>query len=394
MKLVIYGINEDTIAIINSIISSHDIVAISDSYTDKKTLYGYTFVKPDELYRLGFDYIIVCVKTRNTFESIKEKLICYGIAEETILSFRNLYYESRVDQVMLEAQIHNRVFDGLIIGISHAAYAINPKYLDGSWANIAVPSEDIMNHNYVIDKLICDYFEQIRSIKRIIIDLYDYSVLNFITNYSKYSVDFYDLYCGDGIERHDSFMELEKSILNRNNYSSNYARRYRTIRREIFDDDLVFRNYRNQCFKSSTPIDFFYKDCVYCEDELDPLDNGTSFIPKLQHDNNIAINIEQLSFLIEKIYKMNPDMKVYFVLIPRVAEIEKKLLPELINYKNVLLEEIKRLIEKYPKISLFDYKGINEISLYREGYCSVAHMNIKGQKRFTEILNKDILQGD
>lgn len=392
MKLIIYGINECTIEIVKAVSSSNEIIALSDSYSDKKTIYGYEFVKPIELRRMDFDYVIVCVKTRNTYETIKAKLASLGVSVSKILSFYNLYYESRVDQVMLKAKNQKRAFDGIVLGISHAAYAINPIYLDGNWANVAAPSEDLINHNFVLDKLISYYYEQIRGVKTIIIDLYDYTVLNFITSFSKYYIDFYDLFCGDGIEFQDTFAELEKAIHQRNNYSSSYARQYRELRQELFDDEAVFESFRQNTLKSPTPIDFFYKECVLCESAIDPMNYGKNFIPKIQHDSNISANIEQLKILIEKIYRFSPDVRVCFVFIPRIAEIEQELCTELVGYRNILYKEIDILAKRFPDISIHDYKGVNEISLYREGYCSVGHMNTKGQKRFSEILNKDLIQ--
>lgn len=394
MKIVIYGINQDTIEIINSIKDSNNIVAISDSFENRKALYGYPFLKAEELHNKRFDYIIVCVKMRKTFEEIKEKLSNLNISKERILSFQNLYYESRVDQVMLKAKIQNKIFDGLIMGISHAAYAINPKYLKGNWANVAVPSEDIINHNFIFDKLISNYYKQISNVKRIIIDLYDYSVMNFITNNSRYKIEFYSSYCGDGIEYQEEFEDLENKIRNENSYSSNYARDYRELRQKIFDDEKVFIKYANNNINIPTPINYFFKECVCCENEIEVLDKGIEFIPKIQHDDNIFVNTEQLSILIDKIYKFNSNVKLYFVLIPRIAEIEKKLDLEMINYKKTLFKVVENLTKKYPKIKVLDYKGINEISLYTEGYCSVGHMNIKGQKAFTEKLNKDIFEGE
>lgn len=393
VKLIIYGINEDTLHIISSIKRIHDIVAISDGLRHEEYMYGYPFCIPEKLCLMSFDYIIVCVRKKKTFDAILKNIISCGISKDCVLSFHNLYYESRVDQVMLYAKAKNKIFDGLILGISHAAYAINPMYLDGDWANVAAPSEDIINHNYVIDKIATQYIDQVRNLKKVIIDIYDYTVLNFITSYSRYNVEFYDLYCGDGIEHQTNFLDLELKIRNRENYSTYYARCNRELRKMIFNDEIVFLKYHNRDLLSPTPIDFFYKECVYTDNELDLSNINMTYIPKVQRDSNIAINKKQLSMLIDKIFMLNKDMKVYLVLIPRIAEIEE-MSGMLMNYKKTLYKEIENLMHQYPNITFLDYKGVNEISLFREGFCSVAHMNTKGQQLFTSILNRDISKGD
>lgn len=43
VKLIIYGINEDTLHIISSIKRIHDIVAISDGLRHEEYMYGYPF---------------------------------------------------------------------------------------------------------------------------------------------------------------------------------------------------------------------------------------------------------------------------------------------------------------------------------------------------------------
>lgn len=85
-KVVLFGLGKIYRTFLDLYDSSKvDIVALSDnnSFAMSKNI-----VKPEEIREIDFDYVIV---TSSFFDDIKKQLIEYGIHEDQILNFNEVY---------------------------------------------------------------------------------------------------------------------------------------------------------------------------------------------------------------------------------------------------------------------------------------------------------------
>jgi len=176
----------------------------------------------------------------------------HHVTADKILSFEGMFAEQRVDQVMLAAWANKRTYDGVVLGLSHAMCGINPRFLNGSWCNLAFSSEDIYGHMRVMEKCIKEYPDVIPNLKKVIVDLWDWHVFQYDHSRSKSYVSATALggFCEDlhNFSQNTNFesTDLEALLLNYGEngaYSSAYAREMRPIRSLLFDEKKVFNMY-------------------------------------------------------------------------------------------------------------------------------------------------------
>lgn len=93
-------------------------------------------------------------------------------------------------------------YDGLIMGLSHAEVGILADRLQGNYANLAVSSQDIYYNYKTLEYCIDKYWEKIKNLKHIIIDMYDYEYFNFDTSLAK-NIYRYFLWGGYNLDGHN-----------------------------------------------------------------------------------------------------------------------------------------------------------------------------------------------
>ncbi|MBP1566630.1 MAG: SGNH/GDSL hydrolase family protein, partial [Oscillospiraceae bacterium] len=95
--------------------------------------------------------------------------------------------------------------------------------------------------------------------------------------------------------------------------------------------------------------------------------------------------------IIKLLKQVNPDIKIYSVIIPKYIETERRDSNELskhISYFNDIIEENKG---KYGLIHL-DFKKISDISENDLYYYDAGHLNMFGAQVLTDMLNKIIFR--
>ena len=255
----------------------------------------------------------MAVYSRNTYEAIKKKLVeKYNVNQEKIISFEGLFFEQRVDQVMLSALAKNKTYDGVILGISHACCGINPQYLKGNWCNLASTSEDIFGHMKVMEKCINEYRDVILNLKKVIIDLWDYPIFyhdfsrckNYIGALARgaYCEDTHNFKLNGNYNSHD----IDKLLLECGNgeYYSAYARMMRPLRKKLFDESKVFEMYE----RGDLPLrigeeysDFFKPEFRNNTIQKEPVLPANLYHPRKFHEEVISQNVGYLHNLVDLI---------------------------------------------------------------------------------------------
>ncbi len=118
------------------------------------------------------------------------------------------------------------------------------------------------------------------------------------------------------------------------------------------------------------------------EKELEEYQIETSVVTK-DFNETKEQNMESFEKILILLNRINPDIKIKIVLIPRCSYIEKRMEP----YDKVLriefMENLDQMQRKYP-FEIFDLKGLEEISSHREYYYDGEHLNRYGAEKFTK----------
>ncbi|MBR3920397.1 MAG: SGNH/GDSL hydrolase family protein, partial [Oscillospiraceae bacterium] len=107
---------------------------------------------------------------------------------------------------------------------------------------------------------------------------------------------------------------------------------------------------------------------------------------------NKEINSENRSAfknLIELLYRINPEIKIYTMIIPRFVEIESFGLYYIYLHKNIINDIIDKTKEKYD-FTHIDFHSVSDLPLTREYYRDTKHLNTLGAERITDELCKII----
>lgn len=109
------------------------------------------------------------------------------------------------------------------------------------------------------------------------------------------------------------------------------------------------------------------------------------------YDATIQENKTVLNAVLNKVVKINPDIKIVFTLIPRyktMEEIQREMVV-MKRWKKYFEKYVAQLCQKYNAIFL-NYKHETKISENHMFYGDPAHLNTSGAMALTSILNQDL----
>lgn len=109
------------------------------------------------------------------------------------------------------------------------------------------------------------------------------------------------------------------------------------------------------------------------------------------YDATIQENKTVLNAVLNKVVKINPDIKIVFTLIPRyktMEEIQREMVV-MKRWKKYFEKQVAQLCRRYNGIFL-NYKYETKISENHMFYGDPAHLNTSGAMALTSILNQDL----
>lgn len=394
MRVVIYGLSKITFFVEEALRREHTILCYSDGVAQITKYNNMTFIPTDKLCSLDFDYIIIAVENRNISDGIKRKLeSTYGINAEKIVDCRQLLNGQKVDNIMGLSDIN---YSGIILGNSHAAKAINTRCLTGSWCNLSNGSEDIYYH--LVTLKICRerYWERIKKLKYLIIDMWDYEAFNYDASMTKAILTYWshggiieDIHNYNSNENyHVSPDELLKEY---GYYLPNVSKTDKVLANKLFDFSVVKEKYDNLFCRGSYTIYNDYPSVYRFGKNLVLPDN--LYMEKAEHryEDTIQENIKVFDEMIGLAKDINKNIKIIILLTPRLAEVEK------IHCENKKMMQWKHEFEEiiYPyvgdNICYLNMKNLYPISENTYFYEDAGHMNAVGANAYTSCLNDFIL---
>lgn len=142
MKVIIYGLDRSRKVVERNLRDNCEIVGCCDDFYKLGDYSDKNLITLDEIKNIDFDYIIISSMNEERVEEINNKLICAGIEKYKILKFFSFYKELCTYLLELPLKRCHRILsnmgndiEGVILGISHGAVDINPKYLDKKFCN-------------------------------------------------------------------------------------------------------------------------------------------------------------------------------------------------------------------------------------------------------------------
>lgn len=411
-KILVYGVDKYTEFVISCIKKNNEIVGVTDSFSHFEYFGNIKFILLENIKKIEWDFVIITSRERRVRDEIKKHLIDFGINISKILSFFELFHEEKVVKVM--ELFPSRTYDGLIIGLSHAAKGLNPRYFDGQWVNMATSGEDLFYHFEVIKKCINEYYKNFRMLKFIVIDMYDYSNFSYDTSLSSQAL----AYWADGGNCHkhnykdnkmyseDIDAEMGRTL---GAYPAYYPKRSEielTYRAIIFDEKRVYKN-MDKYFYDLDPAHIAYQDfpneiqnCGHISEI--PMIPITAYIRKNKNMNlyektekeNLSIFYSMLGFVRKKL----PEVKIVLTLLPRYEKLEN--LHSDLTYVNLEKNKFEDYLAKTidnKHVFYINYKKYEPIASNYNLFRDVTHLNYQGSVVMSSILNRklnEIQEGD
>ena len=391
-KMIIVGSLKNSIPCVKQLQKNQSKVAFCAEYLDEEGSDGCDVLSFQEIPK-DFNGLIV-ITERNNAEQVRDYIVNYlGIKRERVILFWKLY-NSRIplmacDRIMQNPK--NQNFDGIILGLSHTEVGIVKERMKGNFANLAVSSQDMYYQCKTLEHCVEHYYEKIKNIKYAIIDVYDYHYFNFNTSFSKSAVN-YLLYGGYNLDPHDYEKNPLFNVPFRAVVDRLQARKTEglidtdfTIWENLFKDIYELADYEGFC---SDYDKLHTRMRVVSPEDVKNYEYGRSTITKL-HKENITGNINALKRMLQIFKLINPEIKIYTVIVPKYIEVEALDATGMSFHEDYFGRVIKELQEEYGFTHL-DFKKLSDISACKNLYHDAAHLNYLGALQFTEELNRKI----
>lgn len=381
MNVVLYGLGSGVKQVKSVLKDEHRIIAYTDSFSCIKDYMEVPFVKPSDIKKLDYDFVVITIRDRKSAYSIYEWLVReYGLEEEKVIP-----YFCYVDIELYKAKLlqQKEEIEGLIIGNSMSQYGIVEDVFPVPFLNLSCRSQDIYTSSYVLEKIVTEYPQKIKKLKYLIFDLYDYNGFNIDTSMSTGYLDY--ISCG-GIYREHNFDKNShyKSKLSEELFMNKYMIRGKKIRGKGYKELFI----EHSLLSSENKND----DKFAHIDEQAPL-TPRKFIGanvKRRFEITIKENMASLENIVKKLKSYKPDLEIIFTLIPRFITMEEVSVPFMKDWK-AEFENIMKYFESIYGIRFYDYKRCTEISGNCHFYADVDHLNTVGGRCMSTLVMKELL---
>ncbi|OOM79971.1 hypothetical protein [Clostridium sp. BL-8] len=389
MNVILCGLEKEIKLVEKSLKKEHKIIKyieIEEEHYDKLT----------QLKKFSCDYFILAVGNRRESEKIIQFLLTNtAISEDRIIDFFEAYTGEKVDNIM---QVSKGIaYDGIILGLSHAAYGIRSEYLDGKWCNLSNGSQDLYYDLQVLKKCINNYKDNISKLKFALLEMYDYVNFNWDTSVSRMAVYYYAHGgCMEDLHRFPINCNfngnIDKELTLAGYYSSLRAKKYKKVRGFLFDNGKAFKalnvyqKHVDFLWYSDVPLKKVYSSCID-EDACDKT-FFNSHIFNVRHEDVVDENYKNLLEILKILKEINPDIKIILLLMPRYYTMEKleNISPNIVSFKEEFEKMISLAKQKY-EFEYCNFKNHMEISYDNKLYYDVCHLNYSGAVKFTQMLN-------
>lgn len=392
-KLLIVGPLKDSEPCIEQLKRNRDSFCLCKEFLEKGENGGYEVVSLQEVEESAFDLVVVTARTGA--EQTRDFLVNHkNVCKEKTLLFWRLYNSGVplmvCDRVMQNPK--NKQLDGIIIGLSHSEVGIIPDRLPGNWCNLSVSSQDLYYQCKTLEYCVENYYDKIRNLKYAVIDLYDYYYFNYDTSLGSSAVK-YLTYGGYNKEAHN----FSRNKLTDIPYEKIVEKLYKDqvkgitekeffIWRQVFPDVYECANYEG--FAPNYVIEKRIKTVT--EEDIKNFAYKRGPVVTM-HKETIAENANVFQRMMQILKLINPNIKIYTVVIPKYIEVEIQDALGLSAHEEYFNSMVNELQEKF-EFKHLDFKKLSDISSYKALYYDAAHLNYLGALRFSDELKKKMVE--
>ena len=391
-KTIIIGSVNESFACIKQMQKNNSEIYFLKDFLNSNEPCDYNVISLNDLDKFS-DKLFVITKKDSAISTRNFLINNYNIKRERILCFWDLYKATMptmvCDKILQNPKNDN--FDGVILGISHAEIGIAKENLDANFCNLSVSSQDLYFQYKTLEYCLTQYAEKFRNLKYAIIDLYDYSYFNYDTSLSASSIKYLsfggfnlDKHHFDENKNHNTSFEETINLLEQSKYK-NISDTDLLIWEQLFTDiyelasyELFNSNFEPLTTRLSVVSDKSIQNYQYNRSAV------TKLFPETIEEN--AKNLEKIFCLLQK---LNPDIKIYTILLPKYVETEALDAKEITKHIPIFHKIIDDLKQKYNFTHL-DFKKISDLSYDKNLFNDANHFNYFGALKFTSELNKHI----
>ena len=342
------------------------------------------------------EYDLFVITARDTTAAMELLTGLKDIDRNRILDFWKLYNAGIpimvCDRIMQNPL--NESFDGIVLGISHTEVGIDVKELKGHWGNFAVSSQDLYSQYKTLAYCLENYPEKLRDLKYVIIDLYDYAYFNYDNSMSKTAMN-YLYYGGYNLEPHHfnsnknvtaTFEQVIEHI-NQQKYGG-FTKEHVDIWTAMFSSVYELNDFAdfNSAYRDLSP-----RKRLVTKQDVDSYPYARASLKTIRQ-NAITENTDAFEKMLKLLQDLNPDIKIYTVIVPKYIETEMLDAPKLSKHKGYFDDTVTQLQQKYG-FTYLDFKEMSDIAMHKCYYYDAAHLNYFGALRLTRMLN-DIIFGE
>ena len=336
--------------------------------------------------RDGEVYIGFAVYTREMKAKLLEIILSCGINKNYVLDIYKAYmagYSKNRFQRVMNCKL-NQKLDGLILGISHGMVGIVEDKMPGNVCNLCYSSQDIYFNYLTLKKCYEQYYYEIKDLKYVVIDMFDYFYFNFDTILSGAFDRFVEI-SGFLCEERTPWNK-EQSVQQINEVLSGgiWQEGKTAWEQKLFSEFFPFARERDcGVYKDITLYDEKLEDNAILKYKNNPIIHAVQM--KIFH-HTIQFQVDNMVKLFLLLKKIQPQIRILLVLLPKykvVEDFEKSLNR---TWKTFFMNIIGELKKDFS-FELLDFKDYEEISAHKENYRDLTHLGLDGAAKFTEHLS-------
>ena len=387
IRVILHGYDSATDEIIRRLCPNVHVIGFCDECAEIQKLRGkklYTY----EMLRncpVEYDYIIITERQRMKSLEFAEALKNMGIPKDKLICYFPFASTERY-KLLWEKCAYDNV-QGILLGNSHARAGYKADLLSMPVINLALEGTDWFDIYHTFMRCLSEYRERLKSLRFVLIDLWDYNFFNLDNSRSPLYIDKM-IHDGYLTLKHNSEYENEKefsdSVLNKQHVVINDEKTTAKMKllfgqRGIWDDDEYSIKYDIGHWEE---LQGYPNDVVPLENLVS---NGTRIIRK----ETVSENMELFELLSIKIKEFNPSIKIIFTMMPRYYMSQDALRPHLDAWFSLVDEWISGFCKKNDAV-FWNYMNCVLISHQPKFYRDWAHLNDKGAAYMTSLLDKDL----
>ncbi len=371
-----YNFVRDSIALDVEILKEYSIRSIEDI----ETLDLNCIVERD-----GEVYIGFAVYNRKMKVKLLQTILSCGINKNYLLDIYKAYmagYSKNRFQRVMNRKL-NQKLDGLVLGISHGMVGIVEGKMPGKVCNLCYSSQDIYFNYLTLKKCYEQYYYEIKDLKYVVIDMFDYFYFNFDTILSGAFDSFFEA-SGFLCEERSPWNKVQ-SVQQINEILIDIWQEGKTAwEQKLFSEFFPFARERDcGVYKDITLYDEKLEDNAILKYKNNPIIHAVQM--KIFH-HTIQFQVDNMVKLFLLLKKIQPQIRIFLVLLPKykvVEDFEKSLNR---TWKTFFMNIIGELKKDFA-FELLDFKDYEEISAHKENYRDLTHLGPDGAARFTEHLS-------